>query len=140
MGGRTGGLRLFATELFALQTATELIRERYFDGQRILLKDATEDLEHAAKFVRNLIGVYDLVVSEDGQSELAIDCENFRNAAHERASAKADYIVALAKSQMLDDFGEAEAADAIIKPYFLEQLTEGGPMTRLPSKYATPSR
>ncbi len=36
------------------------------------------------------------------------------------ASRRADYIVALAKSKTLDDFGEEEAADTIAKPYILE--------------------
>ncbi|HXM24031.1 MAG TPA: hypothetical protein VN948_22430 [Terriglobales bacterium] len=36
------------------------------------------------------------------------------------ASQRADYIVALAKSKTLDDFGEEEAADAMLNPYILE--------------------
>jgi hypothetical protein len=39
---------------------------------------------------------------------------------NELASQRADYIVALAKSKTLDDFGEEEAADSILKPYILE--------------------
>ena len=30
----------------------------------------------------------------------------------------------IAMSKMLDDFDEPEAADAVIKPYFLEDLTD----------------
>jgi hypothetical protein len=40
----------------------------------------------------------------------------FRMTISARASKKADYIVALAKSKMLEDFGEHGAADAAIKP------------------------
>jgi len=54
------------------------------------------------------------------QPELATDSEKLRKAVSELASKRAGWIVALAKSKMLDDFGEEEAADAILKPYVLE--------------------
>ena len=34
-------------------------------------------------------------------------------------SPRKEYLVALAKSKMLDDHGDPNGADAIIKPYFL---------------------
>jgi hypothetical protein len=52
----------------------------------------------------------------------ATDSDTLRKTVSEQASERADYIVALAKSKMLDDFDEPEAADAVIKPYFLEGL------------------
>lgn len=57
--------------------------------------------------------------TEAGQ---ATDPREFHMKVNARASKMADYIVALAKSKMLDDFGEHETADAVIKPHFLESL------------------
>ena len=51
-----GSLQLFATELFSLQAASELIRDRHFDGECILLKDAIEDLEQQTKIVQQWVG------------------------------------------------------------------------------------
>jgi len=117
-------LRGFAIDLFSLQTASDLIRDRFFDGECILLKDAIEDLERQTKLVQGMMDAYDHVAIDAGQPELAIDPHEFRKTISARASEKADYVVALAKSKMLEDFGEHEAADATIKPYFLESLDE----------------
>ena len=39
---------------------------------------------------------------------------------NELASERAAFIVALAKSKTLDNFGEEEGADAVLKPYIPE--------------------
>jgi hypothetical protein len=65
---------------------------------------------------------YDRVAIEAGEPELATDSDKLQKTVSELASKRAGYIIALAKSEMLDDFGEAEAADAILKPYILEGL------------------
>ena len=44
-----------------------------------------------------------------------------------------------ASMTVLEDFGELEAADATIKPYFLQSLDEENAIERLPSKYPPPS-
>ena len=115
-------VRCIAIDLFSLQAASDLIRDRYFDGECILLKDAIEDLERQTELVQRMMDAYDHVVIDAGQAELASDPDQFRKTISAQASQKADYIVALAKSKMLDDFGEHDAADATIKPYFLERL------------------
>ena len=120
----TVSLRSLAIDVFSLQTACELIREEYFDGVCILLKDAREDLEQQARTVQQLINSSDGLVIDVEQPKRAIDGEALRTTIAERASARAGYIVALAKSKMLDDFGEPEAADAVLRPYFLEGLSE----------------
>jgi hypothetical protein len=112
-------LREFAIEMFSLQAASELIRGQYFDGECILLKDAIEDLEQQTKLVQNMMDAYDRVATEAGQPELASHSDAFRMVVNERASERAGFIVALAKSKMLDDFGEAEAADAVLKSHIL---------------------
>jgi hypothetical protein len=53
-----------------------------------------------------------------GQTELAVESEEFRPKVNERASERAGFIIALAKSRMLADYGEHESADAPMKPYF----------------------
>ena len=113
-------LQGFATELFAVRKASELIRDRYFAGESILLKDASEDLEHQLKAVQVMINGYGRVLIQAGQPELMIDSDELHKAASEQGSHRAGYIVALARSKMLDDFGEDEAADALLRPYFLE--------------------
>ncbi len=110
----------FATELLSIRDASQLIRNRYFDGENVLLKDATEDLEQQAKAVRLMLDVHDRVVIEADQPEHAIDSGKFQEAIQERASYRASYVVAQAKSKMLHDFGRDEAADALIRPYVLE--------------------
>ena len=120
-------LREFAIELFSLQAASELIRDRYFDGAYILLKDAIEDLEQQTKLVQKMMDAYDRVAAEAGQLGVVTDSGSFRAAVSERASGRADYIVALAKSNMLNDFGEDEAANAVLKPYILGTHVQGPP-------------
>ena len=110
------------TELLSLQAANELICNKYFEGEVILLKDVLEEFEQQIKIVQNMMEVYDRVAIGAGQPERATDSESVGQIVSEQASARADYIVALAKSKMLDDFDEPEAADAVIKPYFLEGL------------------
>ena len=117
-------LRGFVTELLSLQAANELICNKYFEGECILLKDVLEELEQQIKMVQNMMEAYDRVAIGAGQPERATNSERVGKIVSEQASARADYIVALAKSKMLDDFDEPEAADAILKPYFLEGLTD----------------
>lgn len=116
----SANLQGFATELFAVPRASELIRDRYFAGQGILLKDASEDLEHQTKAIQVMIDSYDRVASEAGRPELMIGSDKLHQAVSEQGSHRAGYIVALARSKMLDDFGEDEAADALLRPYLLE--------------------
>jgi len=115
-------LRGVVTDLLSLQAASELIRNKYFEGECILLKDVLEEFEQQIKIVQNMMEVYDRVASGAGQPERATDSESVGQIVSEQASARADYIVAVAKSKMLNDFDEPEAADAVIKPYFLEGL------------------
>ena len=116
-------LRGFVTDLLSLQAANELICNKYFEGEVILLKDVLEELEQQIRIVKNMMEVYDRIAIAAGQPERATSSESVGKIVSEQTSARADYIVALAKSKMLDDFDEPEAADAILKPYFLEGLT-----------------
>jgi hypothetical protein len=116
----TGRLRELVTDVCAIQAASELIRDRFFDGECILFSDAIEDLEQQAKIVQTLMRSHDRVVIEAGQPEFATDSDKLQKTVNQLASQRADYIVALAKSKTLDDFDEEEAADAILKPYILE--------------------
>ena len=84
-----------------------------------MLKDATEDLEQQTKAVQRMIDGHDRVVIGAGPPERAIDCSKFQQGIQERASYKAGYVVALAKSKMLDGFGQDEAADVLIRPNIL---------------------
>ena len=56
------------------------------------------------------------------EPELATDSDKLQKTVSELASKRAGYIIALVKSKMLDDFGEAEVADPILKFYILEGL------------------
>jgi hypothetical protein len=113
-------LRGFATELFSLQGASELIQNKYFEGEGILFKDVIEDLEQQSKLVEAMMRVYDRAESEASKPALATDSDNFRKVVADLASQKAGLIIALAKSKTLDDFGDEKAADAILKSYVLE--------------------
>jgi hypothetical protein len=117
-------LRDFATELFSIEAASELIRDKYFDGECVLLEDAIADLEMQTKAVHLMIDAFDSVAIEAGQPELVTDSAQFDKVIRERASRRAGYVIALAKSQMLDDFGEDEAADALLRPFILERQYE----------------
>ncbi len=114
-------VREVVTDVCALQAASELIRDRYFDGECILAKDVIEDVEQQAKIVQTMMHNHDHVVIEAGQPEFATDSDKLQKTVNELASQRADCIVSLAKSKTLDDFGEEEAADAILKPYILER-------------------
>ena len=117
-----GVLRQFLTEVLSLQAATELIRDKYFGGECFLLKDVLEDLEQQTKMVRSMMTSYDRVATSAGKPELSTDSGKLRETVNQQASQRAGFIVALAKSKMLDDFGENEAADVVMRPYFLESL------------------
>ncbi|MFY9559667.1 MAG: hypothetical protein WAQ52_05475 [Terriglobales bacterium] len=64
---------------------------------------------------------YDRVAIEAGEPELATDSDKLQKTVSELASKRAGYIM-LAKSKMLDDFGEAEATDAILKTLHLRRF------------------
>jgi hypothetical protein len=113
-------LKRFATELLSLQRATALIRDQYFDGECILFKDVLEDLEQQTRLVKGMMHTYDQVVIGAGKPKLAIDSDAFRNIVADLAWQKAGLIINLAKSKMLNDFGESDAADAILKSIFSE--------------------
>jgi hypothetical protein len=55
-------LRGVVTDVCALQAASELIRDRYFDGECILAKDAMEELEQQAKMLQTMMHDHDHVV------------------------------------------------------------------------------
>jgi hypothetical protein len=120
-------LREFAADFFAVQAANELIGKKYFAGEDVLLKDTSEDLDQQVRIVRNTVDTHDKVATENGLPELAIDSEKFRVEVNARALEKAQVIIALAKSKMLEDFGECEAADAVLQtlvlPNCLTQVT-----------------
>lgn len=115
-----GRLRDFAQELFSLRRATELIRDTYFDGECILFKDATEELEQQIRAVRGMVDSYNRVLMDMNRPRSAINSANLDKAVTELASKRATLIVALAKSTMLDDFGETQASKAIANRYILE--------------------
>lgn len=83
----------------SIRDASELIRNRYFDGESILLKDAAEDLEQQASAVQLTIDCHDCEVIDAGQPERAIDSCKFRKAIQEQASYRASYVVAQQKAQ-----------------------------------------
>jgi hypothetical protein len=113
------GLREAAAELFALPVAVERIQDRYFQGECILTKDVKEDLDWPVVFLRCFIADLDQVLKEDGHPECVIDSDEFRSVVEDKASKKVLYIRALAKSDMLQCFGRAEAARAVLRPYIL---------------------
>jgi len=117
-------LRAVAVDLLALQKASELIEDKYFDREPILLMDVLDNLRQQISMMGKMINVYDAIAVESGKPELVTNGEAFREAVNVRASETAGCIVALAKSKMLDDFGEAEAADEVIRPYLLASLSD----------------
>jgi hypothetical protein len=108
-----------AAELFALPLAVERIQDRHFDGECILAKDVKEGLDWPVMFLRYFIADLDQDLEEHGHPELVVDCEEFRSVVEDKASKKVLYICALAKSEMLQDFGLCEAARAVLRPYIL---------------------
>ena len=117
--------RALALDIFSLQEACDLIREKYFDGERILLEDAKEEIEKLANATRQLMVAFDGAVSKFDH-QLAVNCEMFRGVVSARTSTRAEYIAAIAKSKMLEGSGDQEAADAVLRPYLLESLNENG--------------
>jgi hypothetical protein len=112
-------VRAFAIDLFSLHAASTLIQQKYFNGECILLKDVIEDLRQQTKLVKNMMAAYDGVVVGAGEPELATESNRLNKDVDERASARAGYIVAQAKSKMLDHFGQPDAANEAVKPYIL---------------------
>jgi hypothetical protein len=90
----------------------------------ILLRDAGEDLQRQRKIVKKMMDAYDRVEIGAGQPEPAIDSHRFQKAINEQAWEKVGYITVLAKSKMLDDFGEQEVASALLMPYVLQSPNE----------------
>jgi hypothetical protein len=117
-------LRMVALDMFSLQVATELIEDKYFDRECVLLKDVLDDLQQQTSRIGKIIKAYNAIAVESRKPELAIDSGSFRKTVEGRASETAACIVALVQSKMLDDFGEPEAADKVIRPYFLAGLND----------------
>jgi hypothetical protein len=74
------------------------------------------------------------------EPELATDSDEVQKTVRELASKRAGYIIAPVKSKMLDDFGEAEAADRILKLYILEGLAAIGAGRRGFCRWSQPLR
>ena len=108
-----------AAELFALPLVVERIQGRYFDGECILAKDVREGLDWPVMFLRYFVAALDQVIKEDRHPELVIDSDEFRSVVEDKSSKKVLYVRALAKSEMLQCFGLAEAARAVLRPYIL---------------------
>ena len=125
----TAALRSLALDVLSLQAACELIREKYFDGERVLLEDAKEEMEKLAKTVRHLMAIFDEAVSKLDR-QLAVNCDMFRRVVSARTSTRAEYIGAIARGKMLEGFGDQEAADAVLRPYLVESLNESGTDSR----------
>jgi hypothetical protein len=113
-------LRESATELFSLRGASELIQDKYFEGEGILFEDVIEDLAQQTTIVETMMHNYDRVAIEAGRPELATDSDNFRKVVADSAFKQAGFIITLAKSKTLDDFGDETGADALLKSYILE--------------------
>jgi len=71
-----------------------------------------------------MIKIQDMIAAKMELPEHSVNGPEFQRAVDMLASEKRDFIVALAKSQMLEDFGELDAADAVINPHFLAALSE----------------
>jgi hypothetical protein len=112
-------VREFAIEMLSLQETTELIQNKYFDGEFILLQDAVRNMQQQIQIVRKLLEAYDRVIIQAGKEELATDFDKLQRSAKEQVSEKVGFITALARSKSLDDFGEPGAADAILRPYII---------------------
>jgi hypothetical protein len=117
-------LRTTAIEILAMQAATKAVQAQYFDGQEILLKDVADDLAEQARETQGMIKIHDMIAANKDLPELSVNGPEFQSAVDKLAGEKRDFIVALAKSQMLEDFGEVDAADAVINPHFLAALSE----------------
>jgi hypothetical protein len=113
------GLWEAAAELFALPLAVERIQARYFDGECILAKDLKESLDLPVMFLQCFIADLDQDLEEDGHPELVVDSKEFRSVVEDKASKKVLCIRALAKSGMLQSFGLAGSARAVLRPYIL---------------------
>jgi hypothetical protein len=107
-------VRDFAIELFSLQRATELIQDKYFDRECILLEDA-KICRRRFRSCRN--GRKRMTASSSCKADLATNSEKLQPLINERASKTSSLVTALARSKSLDDFGEPEAADVILRAY-----------------------
>jgi hypothetical protein len=112
-------MREAAAELFSLKLAVERIQARYFVGECILATGVGESLKLPAMLLRSFLEGLDQEMEVDGHPELGINSAEFRSLVEDKASKKVIYIRALAKSEMLLDFGLLEAARAVLRPYVL---------------------
>ncbi|HEY7095729.1 MAG TPA: hypothetical protein VH437_03335 [Terriglobales bacterium] len=115
-------MRTVAIDFLAVEASAKLIQQQYFERESVLLRDAIADIQEQTKRLMHMVETCDKIALEHGAIELARDHAAFSAAIELMATEKAELIVALARSKMLDDFGEPEAADALIKPYFLREL------------------
>jgi hypothetical protein len=117
-------VRRFAVEIFAVRAATQLIQDKFFDGERVLLSDVMNELHFEIKLTESLITAYDRVMCSAGRPGFAIESGKFRKGIQKQASEKAECIVAIAKSSMLDDFGETDAAERILRSHMLKSIQQ----------------
>ena len=106
----------FASEACSAEAAVELIKQEHFSGEEILFKDIREDLQRQNSAFRTFVDVYKRLM-EQRHRKLAPSVAEFQEIVSKQAMQKAAQLVAQAKFKTLDDFGETEAADALIKPY-----------------------
>jgi len=116
----TVSLREFVTDLLSIRLASERIRDEYFCGEGLLLQDVIEDLEVQAILIKYLMAAVDRALVEAGYLELATDPDTLHKAVNERALGKARHIVALARSDMLWNFGEGEASNEVLRSLALQ--------------------
>jgi hypothetical protein len=107
---------LLCSQGLLTQAAVELIKQEHFSGDEILFKDIREDLQQQTSAFQTFIDVYKRLMAEAGR-KLPTSVADFQEIVSKHAVQKAAQLIAQGKFKTLDDVGEAEAADAVIKPY-----------------------
>jgi hypothetical protein len=116
-------VRESASNLLALQKASELLSNHHLCGEDMLFKDLREELETQIAHIKQLMDIYDHVAVEMGRPSMVTSVKSFEERVRSLAQQRADTISALAEVKILDDFNEEDAADQICKQLLADGST-----------------
>lgn len=104
-----------------LSQTVDRISETYFDSQPLVFPEQSSDLDRHIHYLEDLAKAYNsLHGSIPDWTPIEIDA--LASSIREDVLAEVDKRVVMAKSRSLNDFGESEAADKLMKPYELAML------------------
>jgi len=105
-------------ELYTYQISTESIADRYFDGNKILFPDLTEDIGSIIQKIERLVDVYDTFFTRQAKRDKEINLEYLHEIAGKQIGNDKFTSIDQAKAEALLFIGESDTAVELIEQLF----------------------